>query len=208
MLSVSAAYRSRRRFATVAVSSCIVLTAAPPVPVVAATAKLAVAGHSCRTLGATSRSANGTRLDCVQTKTRVLWEPAGSRWNPSPNNVAPFPAAPPPVLESPTHSTSAVLNQEPLDWATDMVAHIAEIDTDYDHGLGPVTWAGQHDATTYASRTDCSGFILYVDPGDACHHRIQLEHDHGLPVLLAGRPAPRGRSTRPNPRMVSAQSNP
>jgi hypothetical protein len=46
-----------------------------------------------------------------------------------------------------------------LGWAELLVQNLTSSDTDYQHTNGVVTWAGEHGATKYESRTDCSGFI-------------------------------------------------
>lgn len=47
----------------------------------------------------------------------------------------------------------------PLDWAQDLVGHVALADTSYAHGAARVTWAGQHGETAYVSHADCSSFL-------------------------------------------------
>ena len=147
-----------RTVARLALAAVAIMTAALPCRAFAA--KYAVAGRACSTLGATSRSSAGVRLDCVQARTKTLWEPVGNRWNPASHDLAPATTASGSALEAPVGPAAAVLNQSPVDWANDLVDHITEANADYDHGLGPVTWAGQNGATAYESRTDCSGFIL------------------------------------------------
>lgn len=53
-----------------------------------------------------------------------------------------------------------LIGRTPVEWARDMVANITEAQTDYDHGLGPVTWSAVDGSLAYESRTDCSGYIL------------------------------------------------
>ena len=52
-----------------------------------------------------------------------------------------------------------VNNKTPLEWATLLNQNVKPSDTSYQHKDGPVTWAGQAGAQSYASHTDCSGFI-------------------------------------------------
>ena len=71
-----------RRMIAFAMLFSAALCGATVVPVGAANAKSVVAGHWCGTLGTTSRSATGPRLDCVQEKTNLLWEPEGQPLEP------------------------------------------------------------------------------------------------------------------------------
>jgi hypothetical protein len=54
---------------------------------------------------------------------------------------------------------SSAGGRTPLDWANDLVTHVALSETTYAHTTAEVTWAGQHGATTYVSHADCSSFF-------------------------------------------------
>ncbi len=60
----------------------------------------------------------------------------------------------------PDTTASEQATRTPIEWASELVNNITDAQTDYDHGIGPVTWSGSNGATLYESRTDCSGFIL------------------------------------------------
>ncbi len=78
---------------------------------------------------------------------------------PVPNSVSTNPFSPSP--SSPGKAFFRPLSNKGLfDWAEFLVENVKPADTDYQHSNGVVTWAGEHGAEKFESRTDCSGFLI------------------------------------------------
>ena len=74
------------------------------------------------------------------------------------------PVPPPQPTDSPTPATAPlffapVTNTALLGWAHMLVSNVPPANTSYRHTHESVTWQGEHGATQYVSRTDCSGLV-------------------------------------------------